>query len=210
MNNELMFSSKTDLWETPQDFFDGLDNEFHFTLDVCALPENAKCERYFTPEIDGLKQEWTGTVWCNPPYGREIGSWVRRAYLSAKTGYATVVMLLPARTDTKWFHEYIYGKAEIRFIKGRLKFGGCKNSAPFPSMVAIFRAFEILNPCPVCGSHNVSTEIIMPVWSDRCKHLAKCHNCGLRTGFEETEHSAIQKWNSKDVYGVPNFKEVSQ
>ena len=143
MNTDLMFSSKTDLWSTPQDFFDGLDNEFHFTLDACALPENAKCERYFTPEQDGLKQEWTGTVWRNPPYGREIGSWVRRAYRSAKTGNATVVMLLPARTDTRWFHEYIYGKSEIRFVKGRLKFGGCQNSAPFPSMVVIFKRIKV-------------------------------------------------------------------
>lgn len=139
MNTNLMFSSKTDLWETPQDFFDEFDAEFHFTLDACALPENAKCERYFTPEQDGLKHEWTGTVWCNPPHGREIGSWVRRAYLSAATGNATVVMLLPARTDTRWFHEYIYNKAEVRFLKGRLKFGGCKNAAPFPSMIVIFR-----------------------------------------------------------------------
>lgn len=139
MNTDLMFSSKTDLWSTPQYFFDALDNEFHFTLDACALPENAKCERYFTPEQDGLKQEWTGTVWCNPPYGRKIGSWIRRGYLTAKTGNATVVMLLPARTDTRWFHEYIYGKAEIRFIKGRLKFSGCKRDAPFPCMVVIFK-----------------------------------------------------------------------
>lgn len=138
MNTDLMFSSKTDLWETPQDFFDELDNEFHFTLDACALPENAKCDRYFTPDMDGLKQKWTGTVWCNPPYGREIGEWVEKAYNTAMCG-GTVVMLLPARTDTRWFHAYIYGKAEIRFIKGRLKFGGCKNSALFPSMVAIFR-----------------------------------------------------------------------
>ena len=140
MNTETMFSSKTDLWATPQDFFDKLNEEFRFNLDVCALPENAKCERYFTPEVDGLVQPWTGNVWCNPPYGREIGGWVMRGYLAAKTGYAdVVVMLLPARTDTRWFHEYINGKAEIRFIKGRLKFGDSKNSAPFPSMVVVFR-----------------------------------------------------------------------
>ena len=130
-----MFSSKTDLWGTPQDLFDELDAEFHFDLDVCALPENAKCERYYTPEQDGLSQEWTGTCWCNPPYGRQIGKWVRKA---AESG-TTVVMLLPARTDTKWFHDYILGKAEIRFLRGRLKFGGCNNGAPFPSMVVVFR-----------------------------------------------------------------------
>lgn len=140
MNTDLMFSSKTDLWATPQDFFNELDAEFHFTLDVCALPENAKCEQFFTPEIDGLSQPWKGRVWCNPPYGREIGQWVRRAHLAVASGGAeVVVMLLPARTDTRWFHDYIYKKAEIRFIKGRLKFGGSKNSAPFPCMVVVFK-----------------------------------------------------------------------
>ena len=138
MNTDVMFSSKTDLWETPQDFFDELDQEFHFDLDVCALTENAKCARYYTPEQDGLSQPWEGVCWCNPPYGREIGSWVRRGFF-ASAGGATVVMLLPARTDTRWFHEYIYRKSEVRFVKGRLKFGGSKNSAPFPSMVVIFR-----------------------------------------------------------------------
>lgn len=133
--NKGLFTSNTDLWETPQDFFDCLNKEFGFDLDVCALPENAKCERYFTPEKDGLDQEWKGTVWCNPPYGRQIGKWVEKAYKSN----CTVVMLLPARTDTKWFHDYIYRKAEIRFVKGRLKFGGSKNHAPFPSMVVIYR-----------------------------------------------------------------------
>ena len=137
MNTELMFSSKTDLWETPQDLFDKLNKEFHFALDVCATPENAKCEEFYTKEQDGLKQPWKGTVWCNPPYGRQIGEWVRRAFLASVSGN-TVVMLLPARTDTRWFHEYIYGKAEIRFIRGRLKFGGSQNSAPFPSMVVVF------------------------------------------------------------------------
>lgn len=139
MNKDLMFSSKTDLWETPQDLFDKLNDEFHFTLDVCALPKNAKCEKYYVPDQDGLSQPWSGVCWCNPPYGREIGKWVRRAWLSSEAGI-TVVMLLPARTDTKWFHDYIYKKdrVQIRFLCGRLKFGGCKNDAPFPSMVVIF------------------------------------------------------------------------
>ena len=134
MNTQVMFSSETDMWGTPLDFFRALDAEFHFTLDVCATGENAKCAEYFTPEQDGLKQDWKGVCWCNPPYGREIGKWVRKAAESQ----ATVVMLLPARTDTTWFHDYIYGKAEIRFIRGRLKFGDSKNSAPFPSMIAVF------------------------------------------------------------------------
>ena len=137
MNTELMFSSKTDLWETPKDLFDKLNNEFHFTLDVCATPENAKCDSFYTKEQDGLSQPWEGVVWCNPPYGKQIGSWVRKGFFASISGN-TVVMLLPARTDTRWFHEYIYGKAEIRFIRGRLKFGGSKNSAPFPSMVVVF------------------------------------------------------------------------
>ena len=136
-----MFSSATDNWSTPQDFFDKLNDEFHFTLDVCADENNHKCEHYYTKEIDGLSHPWIGTIWCNPPYGRKIGEWVRRALFASVAGN-TVVMLLPARTDTKWFHDYIYKRdnAEIRFIKGRLKFGGCKNSAPFPSMVVIFRS----------------------------------------------------------------------
>lgn len=137
INRDAMFSSATDLWATPQDFFDKLNDEFHFTLDACALPENAKCENFYTPADNGLSQKWGGCVWCNPPYGREIGKWVRKAYIENKLG-ATVVMLLPARTDTKWFHDYIYGKAEIRFMQGRLKFGGSKNPAPFPSMVVVF------------------------------------------------------------------------
>ena len=138
MNTKVMFSSKTDLWETPQYLFDKLDSEFYFDVDVCALPDNAKCKKYYTPEQDGLSQPWTGVCWCNPPYGREIGKWVEKAYNSAKDG-ALVVMLLPARVDTRWFHDYIYNKAEVRFIRGRLKFGKIENSAPFPSMIVVFR-----------------------------------------------------------------------
>ena len=133
-----MFSSNTDMWATPQDFFDVINKEFNFTVDVCATAENTKCSLFFTPEQDGLKQKWEGACYMNPPYGRSIGKWIQKAYNSSKEG-AVVVGLLPARTDTKWFHEYIYNKAEIRFIKGRLKFGGCKNSAPFPSMIVIWR-----------------------------------------------------------------------
>lgn len=144
MNTDVMFSSKTDLWATPQEFFDELNKEFSFSLDVCALPENAKCKDFYTPEVDGLSQPWTGRVWCNPPYGREIGKWVTRAYLSVCSGNAElVVLLLPARTDTRWFHDYIYQKAEVRFIKGRLKFSGAKYNAPFPCMVVVFRAVNL-------------------------------------------------------------------
>lgn len=132
------FSSKTPEWETPQDFFDELNKEFNFILDVCATKENKKCEAFYDILKDGLSHNWNdvkGWKWMNPPYGREIGKWVKKASESKN-----VVCLLPARTDTKWFHNFIYkqGGAEIRFLKGRLKFGGSKNSAPFPSMVVIF------------------------------------------------------------------------
>ena len=100
MNSRAMFSSQTDMWATPQGFFDELDREFHFDCDVCAIPENAKCRKFFTPEQDGLKQEWKGICYMNPPYGRAIGKWVQKAAESA----TTVVCLLPARTDTKWFN----------------------------------------------------------------------------------------------------------
>lgn len=139
MINEALYSSASVEWSTPQDVFDKLNSEFHFTLDVAATPENAKCERYYTKAEDGLKMPWGGSVWCNPPYGREIGLWVKKAYESAHESGSVVVMLIPARTDTKWFHDYVLHRAEIRFIAGRLKFGGAKNSAPFPSMVVIFR-----------------------------------------------------------------------
>jgi len=141
MNTRVMFSSKTDEWETPQDLFDELNKEFQFDLDVCANQQNTKCANWYGKSIDGLTQNWhvwNKPCWMNPPYGREIGKWVKKAYEESQKG-CTVVCLLPARTDTKWFHEYIYGKTEIRFIKGRLKFGGSKNSAPFPSMIVIFR-----------------------------------------------------------------------
>ncbi|MET3700162.1 phage N-6-adenine-methyltransferase [Bacillus oleivorans] len=134
--NKGLFTSNTDLWETPQDFFNKLNEEFHFDIDVCANDENAKCENYFTKEIDGLQQDWEGVCWMNPPYGREIGKWVQKAYESSLNG-ATVVCLLPARTDTKWWHDYCM-KGEIRLVRGRLKFGRSNNSAPFPSAVVIF------------------------------------------------------------------------
>ena len=137
MNKDLMFSSKTDLWATPQTFFDELNSEFDFDTDVCALASNAKCAKFFTPEVNGLTQTWEGACWMNPPYGRGIGMWLKKAYESAQQG-ATVVCLVPSRTDTRWWHDYCM-KGEVRFIKGRLKFGGHSNAAPFPSAVVIFR-----------------------------------------------------------------------
>ena len=139
--NKVLFSSANDVWATPQNLFDELDQEFNFTLDPCALPDNAKCAKYYTPAEDGLAQSWGGgeQVFCNPPYGRKIYDWVRKAYNESKKPGTTVVMLIPARTDTRYFHDFIYHQAkEIRFIKGRLKFGNAKNAAPFPSMIVIF------------------------------------------------------------------------
>jgi phage N-6-adenine-methyltransferase len=130
-------SSATDNWATPQAFFDEINAEFNFELDVCADEINAKCQSYFTKEQNGLAQDWIGTVWCNPPYGREIGKWLAKAVESWKAG-ATVVCLVPARTDTAWWHDYAT-QGEIRFIRGRLKFGNSKTAAPFPSAVVIYK-----------------------------------------------------------------------
>lgn len=134
---DVMFSSETDLWATPQWLFDRLNAEFRFETDVCAIPENAKCEQFYTPEIDGLKQSWRGVCWMNPPYGRVIGEWVKKAYQASQHSGATVVCLLPARTDTAWWWRYcIHG--EIRFFRGRIRFGDAVSGAPFPSAVVIF------------------------------------------------------------------------
>ena len=137
---DVHYSSKTNEWSTPQAFFDELNKEFNFTLDPCATSENAKCTKYFTVEDDGLKQDWSkDTVFMNPPYGREIKYWVQKAYEESLKG-ATVVCLIPARTDTAYWHDYIFGKADdIRFLRGRLKFGDSKNPAPFPSAIIIYK-----------------------------------------------------------------------
>lgn len=133
------FSSATPEWYTPQEFFDRLNAEFAFTLDPCSTHENAKCDRHFTRDDNGLEKSWAGeSVFMNPPYGREISEWMRKAYDSCNQSGATVVCLVPARTDTNWWHEYAM-KGEIRFIKGRLKFGGAQTNAPFPSAVVVFR-----------------------------------------------------------------------
>lgn len=135
--NPGLFSSKTPEWATPIALFRELDAEFGFELDVCSTHENAKCARHFTRDDDGLAQEWAGVCWMNPPYGREIGTWVRKAYEASQRG-ATVVCLLPARTDTAWWHTYCC-LGEARFLRGRLKFNDGKGSAPFPSVVVVFR-----------------------------------------------------------------------
>lgn len=140
MINKVLYSSKSEDWETPEDLFKRLDDEFHFETDLCASVQNAKCQHFYTKEQDGLKQEWKGTCWMNPPYGRQIEKWVEKACKSK----AVIVCLLPVRTDTNWFHKYVLGKAdEIRFCKGRLKFSNSKVGAPFPSMIVIYRNLKI-------------------------------------------------------------------
>lgn len=132
------YSSLTDEWSTPQSFFDELNERWNFTLDVCATPENAKCDQHYTRATDGLSQSWAGErCWMNPPYGRAIGHWMRKAYEESQRG-ALVVCLVPARTDTAWWHDYA-AKGDVTFIRGRLKFGGGRNSAPFPSAVVVFK-----------------------------------------------------------------------
>jgi len=131
-------SSKNGDWATPVEFFKELDREFSFTLDVCATAENTKCTNFFTEAQDGLLQPWRGVCWMNPPYGKDISKWVRKALEASLFLEATVVCLLPARTDTRWFHAYCL-QGELRWIKGRLKFSGHTNSATFPSFLCIFR-----------------------------------------------------------------------
>lgn len=138
VDTELMFSSKTGEWPTPQDFFDRVNQEFDFDLDAAATDENKKCPHYLKDALSVCWSNYGGSIWCNPPYGRGLDRWFEKAREAA--AWATVVMLVPARTDTRWFHEHVYHVAdEIRFIKGRLKFGGHKNNAPFPSMLVIYK-----------------------------------------------------------------------
>ena len=140
--NKVLFSSRSDEWETPIDIFNKLDAEFHFDLDPCSTDSNHKCDKYFTKEINGLSKNWGGRrVFCNPPYSN-ISEWVEKAYRESQQDHTLIVLLIPARTDTRYFHDYIYQRSAIRFIKGRLKFSG-KGSAPFPSMIVVFRGAKI-------------------------------------------------------------------
>ena len=137
------FSHKSDEWATPQALFDELNKEFNFNLDPCATKDNHKCDKYYTMQENGLTQNWGGCrVFCNPPYS-QISEWVEKAFRESKNDNTLVVLLIPSRTDTRYFHNFIYNRAEIRFVKGRLKFGDGKNSAPFPSMLVIFRGAYI-------------------------------------------------------------------
>ena len=143
-------SSASDEWPTSPKDFAKLDRRYHFTLDPCATPDNAKCDLYFTREQDGLAQDWgEHRVFCNPPYGKAINAWVRKCWQASQAG-AFVVALLPARVDTRWFHDWVQGKAKVKFIRGRLRFGPCTQSAPFPSMLAVYEP-RPARTCAKCG-----------------------------------------------------------
>jgi phage N-6-adenine-methyltransferase len=136
----VMTASENMKWATPQAWFDYLDLEFDFTLDPCCEHETAKCKRHFTPAEDGLAHEWTDErVYMNPPYGRELGVWMAKAYRECRDNGALVVAFVPARVDTEWWHQYAAKATEVRFPKGRVKFAGADNSAPFPVAVVVFR-----------------------------------------------------------------------
>lgn len=144
-NPAALFSSASEEWSTPQDLFDALNAEFHFTTDVCSSPDKAKCGHFYSKDQDGLLQNWMGVCWMNPPYGRGIGRWMNKARVSSQNG-ATVVCLVPARTDTQWFHREVLPYAvEVRFVEGRLRFGNSTENAPFPSAVVVYRP----NPTPI-------------------------------------------------------------
>lgn len=137
---QTMFSSKSNDWETPQDFYNKLNERHQFTLDPCASDATAKCSKYYTDADDGLSQSWSGeVVFMNPPYGRGIKDWIKKAYEESQNSGATVVCLIPARTDTRYWHDYCMKAHEVNFVKGRLKFGDSKNAAPFPSAVVVFK-----------------------------------------------------------------------
>jgi len=140
---QTMFSSKTPEWETPQSFFEKLDERWSFTLDPCSTEKTAKCKTFFTEKDNGLEMDWKGhRAFVNPPYGRSIRLWVEKAYREALKQDTVVVCLLPARTDTRWFHDYCMKAQVIKFVKGRLKFGEATTGAPFPSMIVVFNGRE--------------------------------------------------------------------
>ena len=142
MNTKGVFSHNTDEWQTPKDLYNELNSLFNFTLDPCANNENHLCDKYYTKEENGLLQSWAGeTVFCNPPYS-DCASWVKKCFIENYINNITIVLLIPVRTDTKYFHDFIYRKAEINFIKGRLRFSNSKKDAPFPSMIVVYHKKE--------------------------------------------------------------------
>lgn len=156
---KVVFSSAKDEWATPQDFYDGLAKKYDFNLDPCADAGNAKCAKFYTQQDDGLSQDWGGhTVFVNPPYSK-VKDWVNKALKESRKPDTTIVMLVAARTDTKFFHEYCTKANQIFFIKGRLKFGGSQNSAPFPSMVVVFGGDTLYVPPRYARMDNKANEI---------------------------------------------------
>ena len=152
-----MVSSKTNEWETPQDLFDDLDNEFGFTLDVSATKENTKCKRFFTIEDDGLSKDWSHEIcWMNPPYGGHTGKWIQKAYFESCKKGSTVVCLIVSATDRSYWHDYIFPYAyEIRFLRGRLKFGKSKTSAPFASAIIVFNGIKVQSQPKIIFEHRI-------------------------------------------------------
>lgn len=195
---DVLFSSKKHDWETPDRLFNKLNEEFNFTLDAAASDSNAKLGRYYTVEDNALEKSWAGeVVFCNPPYGRKIGKWVEKCYTESQ--HATIVLLIPSRTDTAYFHNYIYGKAEIRFLRGRIKFennGVAQNSAPFPSLLAIYR--NDLKPCPFCGKEAGIYKMRL-AGREEPVHDIKCDSCGAIIGQRQryTEEQARRHWNTR-------------
>jgi site-specific DNA-methyltransferase (adenine-specific) len=150
-NEQHPLQHATDEWATPRRFFSKLHKRYGFTLDPCATAENATCAIYYTKADDGLKQDWgSHRVFCNPPNGRTIGHWARKSFEASQRG-ALVVLFVPARTDTTWFHDWVVGKAEIEFIRGRIRFGNAEASAPFPSMLAVYSPDRAATTCISCG-----------------------------------------------------------
>jgi site-specific DNA-methyltransferase (adenine-specific) len=161
-----LFTSRTEEWETPAYVFLALNNEFNFQVDVCATSENTKCKVYFDKSVDGLKREWSPfRCWMNPPYGRDISKWMKKAFNESQRG-ALVVCLIPSRTDTKWWHDWVMKASEIRFVSGRISFGDSKNSAPFPSCIVIYYP-ELENP------YKLSVPVIKSVSFDKSRNTMK-------------------------------------
>jgi phage N-6-adenine-methyltransferase len=187
-----LFTSATDEWATPKAFFAKLDRRYGFTLDPCATPDNAKCELYFTREQDGLVQDWgTHRVFCNPPYGRQIGKWARKCFEASQRG-ALVVLFVPARTDTKWFHAWVQGNAEITFVRGRLLFGNADACAPFPSMLAVYEPKRATVRAG-CGEHFVGRSNARTC-SNRCRQAVHRKRNGLTvTRVRSTKRKANGK-----------------
>jgi phage N-6-adenine-methyltransferase len=174
MRTACLYSSATDEWATPPAFFAKLNRRYRFTLDPCATPENAKCPIYFTREQDGLKQDWGAhRVFCNPPYGRAIGAWARKCFEASQRG-ALVALFVPARTDTRWFHDWVHGKATVQFYRGRFRFGEAKAGAPFPSMLAVYLPHRPATTCARCGNKFIGRSDAKTC-SDACRKWVQRH-----------------------------------